>query len=79
MAFLLLWLLVVLFFTIGLVGVFVPMLPGSFLGAIYEGNSPDKASRAAVFSILGLLGAKILQLLLAIGIIVAFLIILFVN
>lgn len=56
----------------GPVGILVGMLLGSFLGATYEGSSTNKAGQAALFSVLGLLGAKALQLLLAMGIIIAF-------
>jgi len=63
----------------GPVGLLIGMLLGSFLGATYEGSSTSKASRAAIFSVLGLLGAKVLQLLLAVGIIVAFLTAVLIN
>lgn len=63
----------------GPVGLLIGMLLGSFLGATYEGSSTSKASRAAIFSVLGLLGAKVLQLLLAVGIIVAFLAAVLIN
>ena len=63
----------------GPVGLLIGMLLGSFLGATYEGSSTSKASRAAIFSVLGLLGAKVLQLLLVVGIIVAFLAAVLVN
>ncbi|PIT98225.1 MAG: hypothetical protein COT71_01855 [Candidatus Andersenbacteria bacterium CG10_big_fil_rev_8_21_14_0_10_54_11] len=50
--------------------------PGAFLGALagalYEGKSGSAASRAAVFSVLGLLGAAVVQFILALGMIAAF-------
>ncbi|MFH1354124.1 MAG: DUF456 domain-containing protein [bacterium] len=67
------------FISAGPVGILAGMLLGSFLGATYEGSSTNKASRAALFSVLGLLGAKVLQLLLAVGIIVAFLAAVLIN
>lgn len=63
----------------GPLGLLLGMLLGSFLGATYEGSSTSQASRAAIFSVLGLLGAKLLQLLLVIGIIVAFLAAVLIN
>ena len=65
--------------SIGPIGLLVGMLLGAFLGATYEGSSANKASKAALFSVLGLLTAKTLQLLLAIGIIIAFITALLIN
>ena len=55
-------------------GLVIGALVGAFLGALYEGKTFQEAERTALFSFLGVVGARILQLLLATGIIVAFLV-----
>jgi uncharacterized protein YqgC (DUF456 family) len=50
-------------------------LGGAMAGALYEGKSKKEAGRAALYSFLGIIGARILQLALAIAMIIAFLII----
>src|SRR3990167_8495939 len=47
-------------------------LLGGGAGALDQGKTPAEAKRAALFSLVGLLGAKLLQLLLALAIIIAF-------
>lgn len=57
----------------GPLGLLIGTLLGAITGALYEGQDANKASRAALFSILGIIGAKAVQLLLAITIITVFL------
>jgi len=61
-------------FTGGPPGLVIGALVGALLGAMYEGKTAHQAGRAVLFSFLGMIGARVLQLLLAIGMIVAFLI-----
>jgi len=57
----------------GPLGLVAGVVLGAMLGAIYEGKSSSEAGRAAFGSIVGIVGAKLLQLLLAIAIIIVFL------
>jgi uncharacterized protein YqgC (DUF456 family) len=65
----------------GLIGLFIGgplwLVPGLFvgalIGALYEGKTLAGASKAAFFSLLGVIGAKVIQMILAIGMVVAFL------
>ncbi len=65
----------------GLIGLFIGgplmMVPGLFIGALagalLEGKTLQGASKAAFFSLLGVVGAKVVQVVLAIGMIMAFL------
>lgn len=56
-------------------GVVLGALAGALAGALGEGKSWPAARRAAIWSLLGMAGAKVLQLAIAVGIIIAFLII----
>jgi uncharacterized protein len=63
---------------LGLIGGGPPgLIAGAFLGALggalYEGKSPARASKAAWWSVAGIIGGKIVQLLLALCVIAAFL------
>lgn len=70
----------------GVLGLLVASLPGMLIGAfvgamagaILEGKKPQQAGKIAVLSIMGILGAKVLQLGIALGIIITFIIALFV-
>jgi len=59
----------------GPVGLFVGAFVGALGGALYEGQTMEKASRAAIYSVIGMLGATVVQLILAVSIIVAFVIV----
>lgn len=64
----------------GLIGLMVASFPGFFLGALVgallgalaEGKSPEQAGKIAAFSLLGMIGGKILQLVFALSMIIAF-------
>ncbi len=56
----------------GPLGLLIGTLLGAITGALYEGKTPHQASQTALFSILGIIGAKAVQLLLACVIIIAF-------
>ena len=55
-------------------GLIIGAVIGAFLGAFYESQSIEKSLRITVASLVGLLGGAIMQFLVAIGIIIAFLI-----
>lgn len=65
----------------GLIGLFIGgplgLVPGLFIGALvgalYEGKTLQGAGKAAFFSVLGVIGAKVIQAVLAVGMVVAFL------
>lgn len=65
----------------GLIGLFVwgplGLMPGLFIGALigalYEGKTLQGASKTAFFSLLGIVGAKAIQAVLAVGMLAAFL------
>ena len=52
---------------------------GALAGALYEGKDLEKAGVTATYAFIGILGATLVQALLAISIIIAFLIALFVS
>jgi len=58
----------------GPLGLLVGLLLGSMLGSLYEGRTPEAAGRAALFTVVGMAGAKALQLILAGLVIVVFVI-----
>lgn len=58
--------------TSGPLGVVIGAFLGALAGALYEGKTGGQAGRAAVFSVFGLLGATLVQFVLAVGIIAAF-------
>lgn len=60
---------------IGPLGLLIGVVVGVILGALYEGKTLNQAGKTAFFSILGILGGKIIQLVLTLGIIVTFIII----
>ncbi len=55
-------------------GIFVGAFLGSFMGALLEGKSQEKAMKVAVLSTLGILGANVMQFLLAVIMIISFLV-----
>lgn len=59
-------------FTGGPFGLVPGLFVGALVGALYEGKTPLKASKAAFFSVLGVIGAKVIQVILAIGMIISF-------
>lgn len=59
----------------GPLGLFIGAFLGALGGALYEGNSMEIASRAAMYSVIGMVGATVVQLVLAIAMIVAFIIV----
>lgn len=59
----------------GPLGLFIGAFAGSLGGALYEGKSMEKASRAALYSVIGMVGATVVQLVLAVTMIVAFFIV----
>ena len=56
----------------GPVGLFVGAFIGALLGALYEGKDTQRAGTIALLSVVGTLGATVVQLLLGIAIILAF-------
>jgi uncharacterized protein YqgC (DUF456 family) len=64
--------------SVGPLGLLVGAVIGAVVGALYEGKSIDKAGKVALFSLLGVLGAKIVQLVLALSVIVAFILAVFI-
>jgi uncharacterized protein YqgC (DUF456 family) len=65
----------------GLVGIFAGpfgMMAGGFVGALigawYEGKTGLAASQVALWTVVGIIGATVMQLLVAIGMIIAFII-----
>ena len=54
-------------------GLFVGAYTGALLGALQEGQSTQQAARTAVFAIVGLVGAAIVQFVVAIALILSFL------
>lgn len=57
----------------GPLGMVVGAFLGALTGALYEGKDAAQAGRAALFSLVGLIGATVVQLVLALGMIGAFL------
>lgn len=57
----------------GPIGIIIGAVAGVMLGALYEGKNYNQAGKAALFSIIGIFGANIIQFFLAIMIITAFL------
>jgi len=55
-------------------GLVVGTVAGAMLGALTEGKTPAQAGRAAIYSVLGIVGAKLVQFVLAIAIIISFLV-----
>ncbi|MBI1833293.1 MAG: DUF456 family protein [Candidatus Andersenbacteria bacterium] len=64
--------------TFGPIGIFVGAFVGGLIGALLEGNSHQQALRIAALSILGTLGASVIQFFLALAMIAAFLVAVFV-
>ena len=60
-------------FTGGPFGLVPGLFIGALIGALHEGKTFLKASKAAFFSVLGVVGAKVIQAILAVGMIAAFL------
>jgi hypothetical protein len=52
-------------FSSGALGLFIGVFVGALLGALIEGKEIDKAGKAAAFSVVGVLGSKLVQLMLA--------------
>ena len=50
-------------------------LLGAMAGALYEGKTTQEAGRAALFAFMGIIGARVFQLALALAMIIAFLVI----
>lgn len=59
--------------TIGPIGLFVGAFVGALIGALLEGNQPDKAMKVAFMSVAGIIGGSLIQFLLSIALIIAFL------
>lgn len=57
----------------GPLGLLAGVVLGAAMGAMYEGKTVEKAGRAALFSIVGIMGAKIVQAGLTAGLIIVFL------
>lgn len=62
---------------IGPIGLLLGVVIGVLLGALYEGKTLNQAGKTVLFSILGILGAKIIQLILALGVIITFIVTIF--
>lgn len=54
-------------------GLFIGAYVGALLGALYEGQSPHRAARTALFAIIGLVGATLVQFFVAVSLIITFL------
>lgn len=65
------------FFIVGPVGLLLGSFVGALIGALYDGHGPERALRVAVISVVGALGATLVQFLFGLGMIVAFLILVF--
>lgn len=59
-------------------GMMLGAFVGGFLGAVLEGANHQKALKVALFTVVGILGATVMQLMLAVAMILAFLIAVFV-
>jgi len=59
----------------GPLGLFIGAFAGALGGALYEGQSMEKASRAALYAVIGMVGATVVQLVLAVAMILAFIIV----
>ena len=57
----------------GPVGLLAGVVLGAGMGAMYEGKTAEKAGRAVLFSVAGIMGAKIVQAGLTVGLILVFL------
>ena len=62
---------------IGPLGLLLGVIIGVLIGALYEGKTLNQAGKTVFFSILGILGAKIIQLIIALGVIIAFIVAVF--
>ena len=60
-------------FTIGPIGIFVGAFIGALVGALMEGQKPEKAMHVAFMSVVGIVGGSLVQFLLSIALIIAFL------
>lgn len=60
--------------TIGPIGIFVGAFVGALVGALLEGQTPEKAMRLALMSVTGIIGGSLIQFLLSVALIVAFLV-----
>ncbi|HLC49292.1 MAG TPA: DUF456 domain-containing protein [Candidatus Andersenbacteria bacterium] len=56
----------------GPIGIFVGAFMGALIGATIEGKNPEKAFRVAMLSVLGIVGGSLIQLVLSIALISAF-------
>ncbi len=61
----------------GPVGIFVGAFVGALLGALLEGSTPNAAARVAFQSVVGIIGGSIIQFLLSLALIAAFIIAIF--
>lgn len=59
---------------VGPLGLLLGVVVGVVAGALYEGKNLNQAGKTAFFSILGILGARIIQLIMALSVIVAFIV-----
>lgn len=57
----------------GPVGLLAGVVLGAGMGAMYEGKTVEKAGKAVLFSVVGIMGAKIVQAGLTVGLILVFL------
>lgn len=57
----------------GPVGIFVGAFVGALIGAMMEGNSTEKAIKVAGLSVIGIIGGSLIQFLLSVVLIIAFL------
>ncbi len=62
---------------IGPVGIFIGAFIGALIGALLEGSTPETAVRIGLVSVFGIIGGSIIQFLLSIALIVAFLLAIF--
>ncbi|OGY30659.1 MAG: hypothetical protein A3C02_03790 [Candidatus Andersenbacteria bacterium RIFCSPHIGHO2_02_FULL_45_11] len=61
----------------GPVGIFIGAFAGALVGALLEGSSPNTAARVAFQSMVGIIGGAIIQFLLSLALIAAFIIAVF--
>ncbi|MEX1112042.1 MAG: DUF456 domain-containing protein [Candidatus Andersenbacteria bacterium] len=61
----------------GPLGIFIGAFLGSLTGVLLEGKNSHQAAKVAFYSVLGTLGATVIQFILALAMIIAFLVIVF--
>lgn len=60
--------------TLGPIGLFAGAFLGALAGALTEGKAPENAMRVAFMSVAGIIGGSLIQFLLSVALIIAFLV-----